>query len=128
MKSFRDNRTGICNIQFDLFAIAKKTNKGKYFYLIRSSERFWGKWQLIYSGKKTKVLNKYTLPIAWALFNFIALPVILIAWWGAFELVYDYFDGMKNFIRNKALYNNVRYFTWVTLIAFVVMTTLYLIK
>lgn len=128
MKKVRDKYLGTCNIQFDLFAIAKKTTTGKYFYLIRSSKKFWDKWQLVYSGRKLKILNKYTLPIICVLFNIIVLPIIIIAWHGVIVLVYNYFDGMKNFIADKAWYNNVRYFTWVTLIAFAVMAILYLIK
>lgn len=129
MKIIRNSSVGFFNMQYDLFAVAKSTHTGKYGYFISSSKRFWSDWQVIYKGKKKqKLFNKYTLPIIWALFNFIVLPFIIIIWYGALEWVFSYFDGMKNFIRNKAWVNNVRYFTWVTMIALIVMSTLYIIK
>jgi hypothetical protein len=127
MKSFRDKYRGVCNVQFRLFAIIKKTATGKYFYLIRSNKAAWGEWQQIYAGKKTKVLNKYTLPVICILFNVIVLPVVYIVWVGVLEWIYRYFDGMRNFIRNAAWYQNVRYFTWMTLVALVAMIVLHLI-
>lgn len=128
MKVFRDKYRGICNVQFRLFAIVKKTATGRYYYLIRSNTAIWSEWQQLYSGKKVKALNKYTLPIICVLFNVIVLPIFYITWIGVIEWIYQYFDGMRNFVRNTAWYQNVRYFTWVTMLALVIMIVLYLLK
>lgn len=107
---------------FSAFALLKKTYRivvnttfREYVYEIRVGTTF-----KIVGGFKRKQfwLNRYTLPFIFAIYNYICVPLITVFLVFSYP-IYMYFEGAVNFYKNRACITNVRYFTWVTLMALI---------
>lgn len=131
MKTFRNRINRGCSVKFPLFAVGKFIEKNQYDYFIRTSKNIWFKeWIHIYSskGKKVRFLNRITLPVISILFNAFVVTPLFIAFLLVGVWVYNYFDGCRNFVRNKAWVQNVRYFNWCNIVLLLVFVVLFIIK
>lgn len=121
MELLRKYKRGICGVKYRMFAIMFDDKSSKYHYYVR------GAWTdnigdvLIYkSEKRSRFLNKFTLSIIgvfYSIFKYlIAYPFAVIT-----APFYMYIDGCRNFIRNSAWQNNVRFFNWVNIIMVILL-------
>ena len=111
MERLRNYEKTACGVGFALFTVIKNQKKSKYYYYISApwhssltSDR------MIYKGKsKSLLLNKYTLSVLAIIYTIllalIVYPVTVIV-----SPIYMYFDGGRNFVRDTAWAQNVRYF------------------
>lgn len=103
------------------FRIIRHTDKNIYAYGFRIV--FVG-YRVLYSGKnKLKVLNSFSLTIIFLIVNLIWIPTITILFFP-----YRYLDGARNFIRDTAWYQNVRFFNWINFILIIILLTTILVK
>lgn len=112
MKTLKNYEKTICGIESPLFAIIKNQKTSKYYYYISAPWSSNIGDRMIYKSKsKTVLLNKYTLSALGVLYTLllctIAYPAMAI-----FYSIYSYFDGARNFIRNRMWAQNERYFNW----------------
>ncbi len=124
MKILKNYQMSIYGVRYNLFTVIfnRKTNQYCYY-----TNALWTKNigdRMIYKSKnKSKLLNKYTLPIIGITYTF--YKYILKYTFAAISLpCYMYFDGCINFIRNTACYNNVRYFNWVNIVIIIALSLL----
>jgi len=121
MKRLQNYQKSICGFKRRLYTVIKNQKTNNYCYylnaFITDNE---GDVMIWKSSEKSLLLNKYTLPA----FGFIySLYTFTIKWPFAIIIapLYMYFDGCKNFVRNRAWQNNVRFFNWVNIIIIVVL-------
>jgi hypothetical protein len=109
MKILKNKHTNACGIETPFYAIIKNLNTGNYCYYIQVIGNRVN--HNIYNGIKAHAFNKYTLTLLSILhslmFYFAYMPIAIILF-----IPHRYFDGARNFIRDKAWQNNVRFFNW----------------
>lgn len=104
-----------------IFRIIRNTDKKTYSYGFRV---LFVDYRVLYSGSgKIKILNPFTLSLIFCIVNLLWVPFITIAF-----LPYMYFDGARNFIRDTAWYQNVRFFNWVNIVLILIGATLFITK
>ena len=112
MKRLKNYEKTICGIEYLLFAIIKNQKTSKYCYYISAPWSTNVCDRMIYKSKsKSIVLNKYTLSFLGSLYTLlvctVAYPIMAV-----YIPIYMYFDGARNFIRDRAWAQNERYFNW----------------
>lgn len=118
LKNARKTMVGFGNV---IFRIIRNTDKNTYSYGFRI---LFMDYKVLYSGSgKLKILNPFTLSLIFCIVNLLWVPFITIAF-----LPYRYFDGARNFIRNTAWYQNVRFFNWVNIALILIGSTLFITK
>lgn len=119
LKDARKTMVGFGNI---FWRILKNNSKGLYVYgifdfSIRS-------FRVIYSGKKKmKLITPTILTFVCIIFNLLWIPFILISFFP-----FKYFEGGRNFIRDTAWYQNVRFFNWVNIFLIIILIVLLILK
>ena len=119
LKDARNTMVGFGNI---FWRILKNNNKGLYVYgifdfSIRS-------FRIIYSGKKKiKLITPTILTFVCIIFNLLWIPFILIMFFP-----FKYFEGGRNFIRDTAWYQNVRFFNWVNIFSIIALIIILILK
>ena len=119
LKDARKTMVGFGNI---FWRILKNNNKGLYVYgffdfTIRS-------FRVLYSEKKKmKLITPTILTFVCIIFNLLWIPLILISYFP-----FKYFEGGRNFIRDTAWYQNVRFFNWVNIFLIIILIVLLIFK
>lgn len=123
MKRLKNYKKTVCGIENKYFTILKNYDNNTYnYYLNTFNKKFW-RSRLIFKGKKTNLLNKYTLPILMIIYNFLMFVGIIP--FSVFVLPFIfYFNGCRNFVRNGALCDNVRFFNWANVAIIIILTCL----
>ena len=102
--NYRKNYFGFHNA---FFRIAKNKKTNEYHYLFFD---FMGRsFRQLHKGVKIPI-NGLQITIWCFIFNLLWIPFILISY-----LPFRYFDGAKNFVKDSAWYQNVRFFNWVNI-------------
>ena len=119
LKDARKTMVGFGNV---FWRILKNNSKGLYVYgffdfTIRS-------FRVLYSGKKKfKIITPTILTFICIIFNLLWIPLILISFFP-----FKYFEGGRNFIRDTAWYQNVRFFNWVNVFLIIILIVLLILK
>jgi len=119
IKKFKEPNRNVCAIYNKFFRVIKNS-KGIYFYEFADFSSL--EYREFYKGKKVKFLNKYAMYIITIVFNIIIIPILFILY---FPMCY--FDGAKNFIKDTAWYENVKFFNWVNFILSIVYLIYFII-
>ena len=120
IKKFRDKKRNVCAIYNRFFRVIKNS-KGIYFYEFSDFSSM--EFREFYRGKRIRFLNRYVIYTITFLFNTIGVPLLFLCYYP-----YAYFDGARNFIKDGAWYQNVRFFNWVNLILLIVFVSITLFK
>lgn len=128
MKYLLSEDYSVRGIQYKMFAILYNTELERYSYYFRMPlEKKFASRLFYVSKKRSRFLNKYTLSILCAIYILLELLVI-----SPLQLIllplYRYLDGGRNFIRNKAWAQNIRFFHWANIIIILVLIILLIIK
>ena len=111
MKILKNKERRACGIEYPLFAIMKDLKDGKYHYYIQVYKAGDDFNYHFSKGNKSWWLNKVTLSILGALLTVahysLLIPIAYLLW-----PFLHYYDGAKNFIKNCAWQDNVRFFNW----------------
>lgn len=126
MKKIKVDLTDTAVVKYPFFTVAKHLKTGLYLYCLN---HIWtknhGDFIIRKSKSKSWLLNKLTL----AVFGFIYTIFYYLVWQPMsipFFIVYNYYDGAKNFFRNGMWVQNVRYFNWCNIVIIFVLTTLFI--
>lgn len=124
MKILKAYKQSIFGVKYRFFAILFDGKTKEYCYYLN----YFGSSKigdcLIYKNKKkTKILNKQTLNILGVLYTLIVYPI---KWPIAIISApfYMYFDGCRNFVRDRAWQNNVRFFNWTNIVIVIILSCL----
>ena len=112
LKDAQKTMVGFGNL---FWRILKNNRKGLYVYGFRDFTT--RSFRVLYSGEtKLKIITPLFLTIACLVFNIVWIPFIIITYFP-----FKYFDGGRNFIRDTAWYNNVRFFNWVNIVVILLL-------
>jgi hypothetical protein len=116
MKILKDYKQSIFGIRYSLFAIVHDNRRKKYCYYVNAiGSTNIGDCCFFRSSKKAIFMNKTTLSILGLFYTLyvysIKWPIVIIS--APFLL---YFDGCRNFIKDGAWQNNVRFFNWANIV------------
>lgn len=129
MKKLKNKDTSICGVKYLLFSILHDSSKKEVWgcyvnaigsgnvgdclvYKGASRSRFWNKYTLSFVGI---FYNLYTFTLKW--------PMAILG-----AIFFAYFDGGRNFVRDCAWQNNVRYFNWVNIVLVAILSALLIMK
>lgn len=102
------NRTifGFGSVFFKILRNTKKDHYAYYFYdFVHDSNR------LLHQGVKIKILTPFLITVWCVVFNILVFPISVTTY-----VPIRYFNGAKNFIKDSAWYQDVRFFSWVNFI------------
>jgi len=124
MKRLHNFEMSIYGFKRRLYTVIKNTKTNNYCYylnaFITDNE---GDVMIWKSPKKSVLLNRFSLPV----FGFIySLYTFILKW--PFAIIsapfYMYFDGCRNFVRDRAWQNNVRFFNWANIVIVIILSCL----
>lgn len=121
MKRLHNYEMSIYGFKRSLYTVIKNTKTNNYYYylnaFITSNE---GDVMIWKNHKKSVLLNSFSLPVLGFIYS---MYTFTIKWPFAIILapLYMYFDGCKNFVRDRAWQNNVRFFNWTNILIIVVL-------
>jgi hypothetical protein len=128
MKTLYNATKTIIGLKFLFFSIVKNLKTGKYCYYVRSpfSSNI-GDSMIFKFSYRPMLLNKYTMTFLGILFTLgkyllwypigcVIIPILI------------YFDGAKNFIKDRAWQDNVRYFNYANMVIIVGLTIWLILK
>lgn len=124
MKRLQNYQKTICGFKRRFYTIIKNQKTDNYCYylnaFITSNE---GDLMIWKGSKKSGCLTKYTLPLLGLIYS---LYVFSLKW--PFAIIsaplYMYFDGCRNFVRDRAWQNNVRFFNWTNIVIVIILSLL----
>lgn len=124
MKRLYNYEMSIYGFKRRLYTVIKNTKTNNYYYylnaFITSNE---GDVMIWKNPKKSVLLNRFTLPVLGFIYS---LYTFSIKW--PFAIIsapfYMYFDGCRNFVRNRAWQNNVRFFNWANIVIVIILACL----
>jgi len=124
MKKLQNYQKSICGFKRKFYTVIRNQKTNNYCYYLNAyitdNE---GDVMIYKSLKKSVLLNKFTLPVLgfiYSLYTFILKwPLVIIS-----APFYMYFDGCRNFVRDRAWQDNVRYFNWSNIVIIVVLSCL----
>ena len=124
MKTLKNYQKNIFGVKHKLFTVIfnKKTKQFCYY-----TNALWttnvGDCLFYRSKTKSKLLNKVTLTIVGLFYTIyvytLKWPIIILS--APFLM---YFDGCRNFIRDRAWQNNVRFFNWTNIVLIIALSLL----
>jgi hypothetical protein len=122
MKILKNYQRSIYGVKYNLFTVIFNGKTKQYCYYANAlCTKNVGDTMIYKSKSKSILLNKYTMPVIGILYT---IYKYLIKYpFAAISLpFYMYFDGCRNFIRNTAWYNNVRYFNWANIVIIITLS------
>ena len=128
MQILREVNGKFYGIKRTLYTVIFSRKRKKYcYYLNAYNTKNLGDTMISKSANKSMYLNKYTLPILGLLYTIYqyTLKVSLVI---LYVPLFMYFDGCRNFMRDKSWYQNVRYFNWINILIIIFLTTYIIIK
>jgi len=112
MKTLKNSQKTICGVESTLFAIVKNQKTNKYCYYISAPWSTNIGDRMIYKSKsKSKILNKYSLSFIGIIYT-LFICIIYYPLIAVIIPIYMYFDGFRNFVRDRMWAQNERYFNW----------------
>jgi len=120
IKKFRNYKQNTCAIYNKFFRIVKNS---KGFYNYEFSDFLSMEFRQFYKGKKIFFLNRYVIYLITFLYNTIGVPLLFLCYYP-----FAYFEGMKNFIKDTAWYQSVRFFNWINFILVIVLLFILIFK
>ena len=121
MKILKNYTKSIFGMKYRFFTVIYNGKTSQYCYYLNA---IWTKNVgdiLIFKSKtKSHILNKYTLTLLGGIYTLYLyllnypITVILLPF-------YMYYEGCKNFVRNSAWVDNVRYFNWVNIVIMIAL-------
>lgn len=128
MKILKNYQRNIFGVKHKLFTVIFNDKTKQYCYYINALGTENVGDCLIHKNKeKSKLFNKYTMPIIgmfWTLFTYtLKWPFAIIS-----APFWMYYDGGRNFIRDTAWYQNVRFFNWANIVIIIALVLILIIK
>lgn len=122
MKILKAYKQSIFGVKYKLFTVIFDNKTKQYCYYTNALGTSNVGDCLIFKNKeKSKFFNKYTLPIIGV---FYTIYTYTFKW--LFAIIsapfWMYFDGCRNFIRDRAWQNNVRFFNWINIVLIIALT------
>lgn len=114
MKILKNYKKSICGVKYSFFAILFDGKKYWYYLNYLGSSKI-GDCLIYKNYKKNKILNKHVLNTLGVIYTLLIYPF---KWPIAFVTApfFMYFDGCRNFIKDGAWQNNVRFFNWANIV------------
>lgn len=122
MKILKNYQNSIYGVKYKLFTVIFNIKTKHYYYYVNAlwTENI-GDTMIHKSKSKSKFLNKHTLPIIGILYTFykylLKYPISILV-----LPFYMYFDGCRNFIKDMAWQNNVRFFNWSNIFLIIILS------
>lgn len=124
MKRLHNFEMSIYGFKRRLYTVIKNTKTNNYYYylnaFITDNE---GDVMIWKSPKKSVLLNRFSLPVLGFIYS---LYTFSFKW--PFAIIsapfYMYFDGCRNFVRDRAWQNNVRFFNWANIVIVIILACL----
>lgn len=124
MKRLQNYQKTICGFKRRLYTVIKNQKTNNYCYYLNAFITVdQGDVMIWKSSKKSFWLTKYTLPVLGFIYS---LYTFSLKW--LFVIIsapfYMYFDGCRNFVRDRSWQNNVRFFNWSNVVIIIILSCL----
>lgn len=124
MKILKAYKQSIFGVKYKLFTVIFNNKTKAYCYYTNALGTSNVGDLCIYKNKsKSKIFNKFTLTIIGL---FYTVYVYTLKW--PFAIVsaplWMYYDGCRNFVRDRAWQNNVRFFNWANIAIIIILSCL----
>jgi hypothetical protein len=120
VKKLKNYQKTVCGFGNRFFRIIRNTKNDYYFYGFY--DFVFEEYRTLHKGIKLPITG-LQITIWCIIFNLLLIPFRLITF-----LPLSYFDGARNFIRDTAWYQNVRFFNWMNFIALIILICVTLFK
>lgn len=121
MKRLQNNTHSICGFKRTLYTIIRNQKTNNYCYYLNCffTDNV-GDVMIWKHSKKSILLTKYTLPIIGFIYS---MYVYSLKWPFVIILTpfYMYFDGGRNFVRDRIWQNNVIFFNWSNIVIIIIL-------
>ncbi len=128
MKILKNYQRSIYGVKYIFFTVIFNGKTKQYCYYVNAlGTKNVGDNLILKKSTKSKLLNKYTMPIIGLIYTVytytLKYPIAAII-----MPFYRYFDGCKNFIRDRAWQNNVRFFNWANIVLLIALMLVFVLN